>query len=230
MIPHSYYLFLDTETSHKPEHWDRPDEEYWPYIVQAAWAIYNEKGKLVKEENFLVKADDYHISPAAERIHGISEDEVNKRGVDRKAMLRKMASDVRQYKPLIIGHFIELDLHMVKMSTRRAGMKNFLKGRQVFCTMKATSDYIHLPHRHYPQLSEIYQMLFRKKLSGAHNARTDAHATAEVFFELLRRGDINGEVISRQQIAAGEKSTKSGGCGLILLILITGLLLIQLWP
>ena len=218
-----YCLFLDTETSDKPERLG-DDLSDMPFIVQASWVIYDRDANFIKEENLLIRADDYHISKESERVHGISETEVNSRGVSRKDMLRRMARDIRRYKPLVVGHYVDLDIQMIKNSTRRAGMKNFLKGLPAFCTMKATADYIQIPHRNYPQLQEIYRMLFGKKFVGAHNALRDAYATAEVFFELQRRGEVNEDVIKSQQEKESPAKQNSTGCGLVLVLFVFSLL------
>ncbi len=226
MLSHQYVLFLDTETSDKPKNWESKDERMWPYIVQAAWSVYDMQGNKLSERNVFIRADDYHINQKAEHIHGITEDLANREGISRKEALRLLTTDLRHYKPLIVGHFIELDLRMVQMGLRRAGMKNILAGYKTFCTMRGTSEYMHLPNRHYPQLGEIYQMLFKKKLVGAHDALVDVRATAEVFFELLRRGEVNDEIIERQRQTT-VPGKKHKGCGLVFILLI--FTLIQLW-
>ncbi|MCA6073266.1 3'-5' exonuclease [Fulvivirga sedimenti] len=226
MLSHQYVLFLDTETSDKPKNWNSKDERMWPYIVQAAWLVCDLRGNKLVERNVIIRPDDFEIKQRAEHIHGISEDLASREGISRKEALRRFTTDLRHYKPLIVGHFIELDLRMVQMGLKRAGMKNILAGYQTFCTMRGTSEYMHLPNRHYPQLGEIYQMLFKRKLQGAHNALVDVNATAEVFFELLRRGEVSDQII-QQQHRMTENKEKKTGCGLALFLIL--LTLIQLW-
>ena len=69
-----YLLFIDTETSGLPPKWDVPysERDNWPYSVQIAWVIYTKDGQEIKKENHYVKDNDFEISPAAFRIHGIS--------------------------------------------------------------------------------------------------------------------------------------------------------------
>ena len=228
MLPYRHIMFIDTEASAKPVNWNSSDKVDWPYIVQAAWAVYNTQGQLLTEQSVIVEAKDYHIHTDALQIHGISEQRANEEGVSRKEALRMFAKDLKRYNPLIVGHFIDLDLRMIQMGFQRAGMKNILPNYKTFCTMHATSDYMHLPQRHYPQLSEIYQMLFKRKLMGAHDALVDVHATAEVFFELIRRGEVNEQVINNQKRIKKGENRKPAGCGLVLMFVLLFMLL-EIW-
>lgn len=231
MISYPYILFIDTETSGKPSDWEAPpsDGSKWPYIVQIAWRICQPNGKLVTEKEFYIEAADYTIRKKAQRIHGISEEMANQLGVARKAALKALYKDLKQYKPLIVGHFVTLDLHMVQAGFSRAGIRNIIRDYDAFCTMRATSDYMHFNHRHYPQLGELYQMLFKRRMKGEHNASGDARAVEECFFELVRRGEVDDALIRRQsrEFKRIQRKNRKTGCGLPLLIII---LLIILTP
>ena len=224
MLSHPYILFLDTEISDKPRHWNSKETEEWPFIVQAAWSVCDRHGKEILFHDVIVRADDYTIAEEARNIHGITEESTRQKGVSRKEALRMLVRDLKRYKPLIVGHFVDLDIRMVEMASKRAGMKNFILDYPVFCTMKATSDYIHLPNRHYPQLAEIYQMLFKRKMENVHHALADVRATSEVFFELVRRGEVNDDVIRHQHRQKKHVARKKTGCGLPVFIILSLLL------
>jgi DNA polymerase-3 subunit epsilon len=65
--------------------------------------------------------------------------------------------------------------------------------------MLATRHLVSNPAAAHLRLGELYTYLFNKKLENEHNALADARATAECFYELLRRGEITEEKIVEQQ-------------------------------
>ncbi len=232
MLSHRYILFIDTETSGKPTDWEAPpsDDNKWPHIVQVAWRIHKAEGELLHTREFYITASDYTIRKKAARIHGITEEMANRLGVRRKEALRELYKDLRRYKPLIVGHFVTLDLHMVQAGFSRAGIKNIIPEYDAFCTMRATSEYMHMNNRHYPKLGELYQMLFRRKMQDEHNAAGDARAVSECFFELVRRGEVDEELIRRQsrEHRSERRKRRRTGCGLPVLTLFL-VIIFRLW-
>lgn len=228
MLSTPYLLFIDTETSEKPRSWEAPptDADKWPYIVQIAWRIYDQEEQLITTREFYIEAKDYSIHEKSKKVHGISEEMANSMGVARKEALKTLYSDLKRYKPLIVGHFVTLDLNMVQAGFTRAGIKNIIPDYKAFCTMRATSEYMQMNDRNYPQLGELYQMLFRKKMAGEHNASGDVKAVAECFFELVERGEIDDRVIASQakELRKTRKRKKKTGCGLPIVILFSMLI------
>jgi DNA polymerase III subunit epsilon len=222
MISFPYILFLDTETSAKPKSLTAPagNPDEWPHIVQIAWIITDSQGKTEFSREFIIEAKDYTIHRKSMKIHGISEEIANERGVARKEALKMLYRDLKRYNPLIVGHFIALDLNMVQVGFKRAGIKNIIKDYRSFCTMRATSDYMHLDNRQYPQLGELYQILFKKKPDHEHSAPGDANAVSLIFFELVRRGDIDDSVILGQVKDSGIIRKGKTGCGLPVMLLL----------
>ncbi|MDQ3536522.1 MAG: 3'-5' exonuclease [Bacteroidota bacterium] len=228
-----YILFVDTETSGLPKDWNASYAEVdkWPYIVQLAWVVYHKSGKEVKSENHFIKALDYRINPESEKIHGISENMTLEKGETRKRVLKKIYNDLKNYQPLIVGHLMEFDSHMLSVGFRRSGLKNIIKDYPLFCTMTATSSYRRNLNTQYPKLDELYQTLFKKKLENHHNALEDAKATAACFFELVKRKEITDDTIKKQQkyFKKIKNNSKKTGCGLVLsafyLFLLIGLII-----
>lgn len=183
-------------------------------------------GKELKSENHFIKALDYKIDPQSEKIHGISETMTMEKGGSRKQVLKKIFNDLKRYKPLIVGHFMELDNHMLSVGFRRAGMKNILNDYPRFCTMKASSSYRSNYAAQYPKLDELYQTLFKRNFEKHHNALADAKATAACFFELVKRGEINDDTIKKQQKLFKFKKDKSAGRGCLSILLSICLLII----
>lgn len=211
-----YLLFIDTECSGLPRRWDAPysEESNWPYSLQVAWVIYTKDGQEVKWENHYIKDDDFKISPSAYKIHRITREFLLKNGKSRREVMTLLADDVLKYQPLIVGHFLQLDIHMAAVDFYRANIENPLKNLPSFCTMLASSVLVKNPRKKYLRLPELYDMLFNTILVYHHNAIVDVRATAECFFELVKRGYINDEVIEQQQIKAAPPpaATEKPGC------------------
>ncbi|MEQ8471280.1 MAG: 3'-5' exonuclease [Marinoscillum sp.] len=230
---HNHLLFVDTETSGIPQSLNAPvtDLDNWPFVLQIAWLVYDVEGNLLKEANHFIYEEDIYIQESSIKIHGITQDELKAKGEDRKYVLKKFASDLRKYKPLVIGHFVEFDSKMLQVALFRAGQKNILKDYRHFCTMRSTTDYAVFPNNEYPKLEELHIRLFNERMERSHDAAIDVAATAKCFFELYRRGELNDEILNNQPlfIKIGNKIGNKTGCGLPVLLFITiGLALLLL--
>lgn len=206
-----YILAIDTETSGIPEDLQAPYASgKWPYIVQLAWVVFNREGEKVKVENHYIQAKDFKVDPESIRIHGITEALLEKVGEQRPDVLQILYNDILHYDPLIVGHFMEFDNHMLEVSFRRAGIENAARSQPQFCTMRASKVYNrHILRIGYLRLDELYHILFNKKLEKHHDALVDAQATGECFFEMMRRKDIDAKTIIDQQTAkAGRDRTR----------------------
>lgn len=148
-------------------------------------------------------------------------------GGDRKEVMDLLHKDLEKYQPLVIGHFMEFDRHMIGADFYRTGIENLVKKQNTFCTMLATTHLVKNPSLHFFRLGELYEALFQKTLQNQHDALVDAKATSECFFELLRRNEIDDETIALQQKEAqSETVTKDSGCFIPMLALIVFTILI----
>lgn len=195
-----YLLFVDTETSGLPAHWGHSyaQGEAWPHILQVAWVIYGADGQQIKTESYYLKPADYDISPAAGRIHGLTRQFLEQQGQGRHTVMQHLLADLRRYEPLVVGHFMELDFHMLGVTFHRAGLPNGLLGLPTFCTMRLTDQFVRPAGRRFLRLPELYERLFGRPMLREHDALLDAQATAECFFELQRQGAITEELLQNQ--------------------------------
>ncbi|HEY0054896.1 MAG TPA: 3'-5' exonuclease [Pedobacter sp.] len=223
-----YILFLDTEASGLPKKWDQPysNSSNWPCAVQLAWLIYTNDGKLIKSENHFIAEKDIKIAPSAQKIHSISSNFLEQNGKSRQSVMQLLADDLMKFQPLVVGHFMEFDYHVVSADFNRAGVDNPLTYLPRFCTMLASSYYVRDPSLSHLRLGELYIMLFDTKLDEQHNAYADAHGTAMCFFELFKRGDITDLKIESQQKDRLKKSEKEFPWLISLVIILTSAILI----
>ncbi len=194
-------LFIDTEASGLPKKWNSPTSKIknWPFSVQVSWLVYTSNGELIKQENHFISDDDFKITPAAQQIHGITREYLKEHGQPRHEVMQLLAEDMQQYQPLLIGHFMELDFHVLSADFFRSGVENPALNLNTFCTMLATKYLLLHPQNKYLRLGDLYKLLFDTPLLHQHDALNDAAATAKSFFELFKRGEIDEDFILQQQ-------------------------------
>ncbi len=85
------YLIFDTETTGLPRNWNAPlsDSDNWPRCIQIAWQIHDQDGKLVEHQDYLVQPDGFNIPYDAEKIHGISTELAQKKGIPLAEVIEK---------------------------------------------------------------------------------------------------------------------------------------------
>ncbi len=211
-----YLLFIDVETSGLPKKWDKPYNVpgNWPSVVQVSWLVYTSNGKEVKQEDHFIKDKDILLSHTATKVHGITSSFLDDAGIKRKRTLSILNNDLKKYKPLVIGHFIQLDLHVLGADYYRSGVENRLAQFPTFCTMEASKHLVRNPTKKFLRLYELHQLLFKTSTVLHHNANEDARLTARCFFELLRRADIDAAKVSAEQkfVSEPKPANKKRGC------------------
>ncbi|RDC63711.1 3'-5' exonuclease [Adhaeribacter pallidiroseus] len=197
-----YLLFIDTEATGLPKNWNAPFSlaGNWPHAVQVSWIIYSPEGQLIKLENHYIHEADIQITPSAFKVHGITSEYLKQHGESRTKVLTFLANDLAQFQPVVVGHFMKFDALVLGADYYRMGWENPLALLPTFCTMEATTAYVRNPRVKYLRLGDLYAILFKTTLKQQHNALVDARATAECFFELVKRHDINLQHILQQEI------------------------------
>ncbi len=196
-----YLLFIDTETSGVPLRWDRPysDQKNWPSVIQVAWIIYDCHSKEIRRVCEYIYDKDISISKASQKIHGLDIEMLASHGSRRKDVLRKLAHDINKYNPLIIGHFVELDVQVLSADYFRAQLDNPFIGKDFFCTMLSSEKFSYNPQIKYLRLSQLYDHLFDLEPKTLHEAEIDAELTATCFFELCSRNELGKNDFQIQQ-------------------------------
>ncbi|MFN5879938.1 MAG: exonuclease domain-containing protein, partial [Flavobacteriales bacterium] len=106
------YIIFDTETTGLPRDWNAPvtDTSNWPRVVQIAWQVHDEMGRLVENRDFLVKPDGFDIPYDAERVHGISTLLAEKYGESLDSILN-LFSEALEKATYVIGQNVKFDLN-----------------------------------------------------------------------------------------------------------------------
>jgi DNA polymerase-3 subunit epsilon len=187
-----YLLFIDTEASGLPKKWNLPYsvQDNWPHAVQVSWLIFTKAGEKIKEENHYINNNDFDISPGALNIHGLTKQFLQQAGMPRRELLQLLSNDLEKYEPTVVGHFTELDYRIIGADYFREALENPMEKLSTFCIMKATQHLQQNPDSKFFRLGNLYELLFKRPLLSQHNAMVDATATAECFFELVKRKEI----------------------------------------
>lgn len=223
-----YLLFIDTEATGLPKKWYLPYNVpgNWPNAVQISWVVYSREGEKVKEQNYYISNNDLEITETALRIHGLDKDFLQNNGITRKHLLTILSADLNEYHPMIVGHFTELDYHIIGADYFREAIDNPMENLPTFCIMIASRHLQQNPRCKYLRLGDLYELLFKKPLLHQHNAMVDASATADCFFELVKRNEIKS--FTQPLIVFQKRERISGLAGwviVIVLILLIALLI-----
>jgi len=190
------YLFFDTETTGLPKNRQAPitDFDNWPRMVQLAYLLYDADGHLLFGGDYIIKPDGFTIPEESAQIHGISTERAMNEGVPLKEVLLSFQG-LMNHAACLVAHNIWFDEKIVGAELLRCGLVNNLTSMRQICTMLSTTNFcaINGPYGYkWPRLSVLHQKLFGYEFEEAHNAAVDIEATARCFWELKKRGLING--------------------------------------
>ncbi len=188
------YLIFDTETTGLPKRYNAPvsDTDNWPRCVQIAWQLHDAMGNLVEHQDYLVQPDGFTIPFDAEKIHGISTDLAQQKGLPLADVVERFRESLSKAK-FIVGQNVDFDLKIMGAEFYRLGIENPLCHNKILdtCT-ETTAALCQLAGGRYgkfklPTLTELHKFLFNKPFAEAHNATADVEATTRCFLELVRR-------------------------------------------
>lgn len=199
------FIIFDTETTGLPKNYKAPvtDTENWPRMVQLAWQLHNQSGKLIEAKNYIIKPEGYTIPYSAEKIHGISTEKAIEEGFNLKLVLEDFASSCENAL-IVAGHNIEFDTKIIGAEYERTGFPDPLITKTIICTKEISTDFCALPGIRegkfkWPNLTELHNKLFNENFNEAHNASADVAATARCFFELIRQRVIGNQDLQIDQ-------------------------------
>lgn len=191
------FLIFDTETTGLPRNWNAPitDTDNWPRCIQIAWQLHDEMGVLIEHQDYLVKPDGFNIPYDAERIHGISTELAEEKGIPLQEVLEKFNIALSKAK-FVVGQNVGFDVNIMGCEFHRMNVNSPMASMPVLdtCT-EVTAQMLQLPGGRggkfkLPTLTELHQYLFNKPFAEAHNATADVEATTRCFLELINRGSF----------------------------------------
>lgn len=192
------YLIFDTETTGIPHNKTAPitDLDNWPRLVQLAWQLHDNNGKLLSQHSYIIQPDGFDIPFNAEQIHGISTKRAQEEGIKLSEVMKTFIKDLDNTK-LLVGHNIEFDINIIGAEYIRQSLQpDFFLGIERLDTGIASTEYCQLKggiggRLKMPRLNELHQKLFGKDIEDAHDAAYDVDATARSFFGLIKEKVVN---------------------------------------
>jgi DNA polymerase-3 subunit alpha len=191
------YLIFDTETTGIPRNKTAPltDLDNWPRLVQIAWQLHDNRGKLISQQNYIIKPDGFDIPYKAEQIHGVSTKRALAEGHDLKKVFELFTNDLQKTSRLV-GHNIEFDINIIgaEFIRQQIDTEYFLKLDNVDTGISST-EFCQLSggiggKLKMPRLVELHEKLFGKDFGDAHDAAYDVAATARCFFGLIKQNVV----------------------------------------
>ena len=182
------FLFFDTETTGLNRYKDN--------LVQLAWVVADENGKILSENEWIIKPSGFTIPYMAERVHGISTSHAKLHGIRLETALEKFVSDAKT-AIFIVAHNISFDLAVLKTAFSKCGLDYSLSGLQQIDTMTISTNWCQLPKVNgisgfkRPKLEELHYRLFGAGFENAHQALADTKATMKCFYALINKGVIH---------------------------------------
>jgi len=195
------FLIFDTETTGLPKRYNAPVSatDNWPRCVQIAWQLHDRNGELIEHQDYLIQPKGFDIPYDSERIHGISTQLADQKGLPLDEVLLRFKSVLDQ-AVFVVGQNINFDLNIVGCEFFRAGLFDQFEGKEILdtCT-EVTAQLCQIPggrggRYKLPTLTELHQFLFDQSFAEAHNATADVEATTRCFLELVRRGYFKHEI------------------------------------
>lgn len=199
------YIIFDTETTGLPKDFNAPvtDTDNWPRVVQIAWQLHDDMGRLIENKDFLIRPDGFDIPYDSERIHGISTALAEKFGESLETVLAEFNIALSKAK-FVVGQNIEFDLKVTGCEFFRLSKETPMLEMAVLdtCT-ETTAELCQLPGGRggkfkLPTLTELHSHLFGEAFAEAHNATADVEATTRCFFELIRT-----EIFTEEELQQG---------------------------
>lgn len=166
------YLIFDTETTGLPKRWDAPitDTDNWPRCIQIAWQLHDAMGNLIEHQDYLIRPDGFNIPYDAERIHGISTELAEARGIPLQEALEKFNTALSKAK-FVVGQNIGFDINIMGCEFHRMDMASPMASMPILdtCT-EVTAELLKIPggrggRYKLPTLTELHQYLFGDRKS-----------------------------------------------------------------
>ncbi|MDR9415319.1 MAG: DNA polymerase III subunit alpha [Gracilimonas sp.] len=188
------YLIFDTETTGLPQDFSAPITELdnWPRLVQLAWQLHDETGKLINSGNHIVKPEGFTIPFNSEKIHGISTERAKKEGVELEFVLREFSKDINKAH-FLIGHNVSFDEKIMGAEYLRKKIPSAIMDKAKIDTKIDGTNVAKIEggrggNYKWPSLGELHHALFDEGFEDAHDAAADVEATARCFLEMVYTG------------------------------------------
>ena len=196
-------LVFDTETTGLPINYNASlyDSDNWPYIIQLSYIVFDcTQNTILHKVNHLIKLPEDKIIPKDSiAIHHITNEMCNTNGIDITLALKEFNTHAKSAERLV-AHNISFDKRMIVVESIRNNIVSIFKNNpSIYCTMKTTKDKCKIERRFkngdlyykFPNLSELYNHLFKSDPKGAHDALNDVLICLRCYYLLEYKVDLS---------------------------------------
>jgi len=187
------YLFFDTETTGLIENIN--GIEIMPRMVQIAYILSDENCKIIEQNEFLIRPNNFEIPEKSIKIHGITNEKALMDGVDIDIVLKKITEVFKKSK-YVVAHNLYFDESVLKGEFERLGLSSPFINKTKICTANDLKSGGSFPFfckntsMKY-SLGNLHLKLFGVKFENSHNAFSDTLALFNCFWFLKAKGHIN---------------------------------------
>lgn len=192
---------FDTETTGLPD-WKQPsDSPQQPHLVQlAAHQVDADTRKVLQTLDVIIRPDGWEIPDEVAEIHGITTEHAMDVGIPEKLALEMFLAMWNGATQL--AHNATFDRRIIRIGTKRY-FDEAIQARwndcEYRCTMNMAKPIMQmLPRNRYgyksPKLVEAYPHFTGKELQGAHRAINDVNACLEVYWQIMDRQGVSGDL------------------------------------
>ncbi len=198
---------IDVETTGLPE--KKSYNEYYNYkklqyydnsrIVQFSWSIFTPLGKVVKQEDFIIKRNNFTISDESIEIHKITNEISDEKGIEIEKVFAILEKDLKNVGVLVAHNFL-FDSNIIKSELYRYKFRKALKlfkKNLSYCTMNNGKKIVNIwkegrygEYLKYPKLSELNKKLFEDDMICSHNSKYDVYYCARCYFKMINDIEI----------------------------------------
>lgn len=175
-------------------------------IVSISW-ILSQGDKIVEQSYFVIKPDNYVMSPGAQAVHGISIEQAMKDGIFIDDMFKELDSSLDDIDN-IISYNIEFDINVLRSELVRYGKKKLLdkvNNKHHICCMKKAKEFLKTDK--YPKLQNAYKSIFNTDMQDAHHAMSDTLNCHRLYSKMFPLSKDIFFIKNRKVVLTPEQST-----------------------
>ena len=185
-------LVYDMSANGKPLKWDAPynDTVNWPRLVHLSWQFMDEKGKLVKERNDVIKPIDFAVRKDTLKNHHLTPEDLDN-GTDLTEALNAF-NEVLEEADHVFSHNHRLNAGIIRAEYVRMEVKDRLYIADAYCLMQESTYFCKIPGKYgkfkWPSLTELHKTLFKRGFNQSGNAHADMLAVGRCFIVMNKLG------------------------------------------
>ena len=191
----NYKFVFDTETSglplrtNKKFNFENLSDFDGARLLSISYIILDNNNNIIEKKTYFIKPDNFKISEESIKIHKITEEYLERHGLNHIDVLNCINRIFHHYKfSKIVAHNIMFDINILKSELFRYNYFsaiNIINNTELFCTMLVS--YRVMDYYKWPKLAEAYQYFYNDTITN----------DVVVYFDSLKLNDERVGFIQR---------------------------------